>query len=804
MSRFRSNFNSNELLEILNQSKTATAIHTTDEMIIEMANDAMIAIWGKDRSVIGKPLEEALPELKGQPFLGMLQSVLFTGKTISGSTTRAELEVNGVLQPFYFDFEYKAVKNSEGEVICVLHSAVDVTDRYLSRQRELFLESELQASNEELASANEELAASNEELASTNEQLISINEELGQSQNSLLELNDDLSQSEAKFRGIVTQAPVGIAVLNGRDLILEAANAKILSFWGKPQSIVGLPLAVALPELKGQPFLKLLDDTFTSGEVYYGNEALSKLEHNGRITEGYFNFIYQPIKDGEGNVVSIMVVSSDVTEQVTARKKLQASEHRLQNMVMTAPIGMTVLRGHDLVVEIANQPIYELWHREEKEVLNRPLIEVLPELKDQPFPGLLQKVLETGERLTVPEFPAIIQTPEGLKEFIVSFSYDPLFDMDGKTEAILVTAMDITDQVTARDELQKARDVLKQAIDSAGMGTWSADLLSNSIILSEQGKKLHGVAADQSFGLDNVLQIIAPEHIEKVRQDILKAIESKKSFGVEYLVKPKDSAKPRWIRSTGKAYYDDKGQPISISGTMIDITETKVHDQRKDDFISIASHELKTPVTTLKAALQLLDKMKNNPSPVMLPKLVEQSNRSMEKISGLIEDLLNVRRMNEGQMSFDKSTFTLSTMLNGCCTHVRMAGKHNLVFDGDAALQVFADEHRVDQVVVNLVNNAVKYAPNSKDIFMIVERMGNMAKISIKDTGPGIEPEKLAHLFERYYRADAAGYQNSGLGLGLYISAEIIKRHGGEIGVDSKLGEGSTFWFTLPVQPDLS
>ena len=127
------------------------------------------------------------------------------------------------------------------------------------------------------------------------------------------------------------------------------------------------------------------------------------------------------------------------------------------------------------------------------------------------------------------------------------------------------------------------------------------------------------------------------------------------------------------------------------------------------------------------------------------------------------------------------------------------AGKHNLVFGGDRDLEIHADEHRIDQVVVNFVNNAVKYAPDSKDICLNVEKIGNMAKISVKDTGPGIAPDKIPHLFSRYYRADYSGSQYSGLGLGLYISAEIVKRHGGEIGVDSELGKGSTFWFKLPI-----
>jgi len=138
-------------------------------------------------------------------------------------------------------------------------------------------------------------------------------------------------------------------------------------------------------------------------------------------------------------------------------------------------------------------------------------------------------------------------------------------------------------------------------------------------------------------------------------------------------------------------------------------------------------------------------------------------------------------------------------MINGCCNHIRAAGKYTLTLRGDEDLRIYADEHAIDQIMVNLENNAVKYAPDSLEIILTIEKEGEMAKISVTDTGPGIPEDKLPHLFERYYQAEVSVFQRSGLGLGLFICAEIIKRHGGQIGVESKLGEGSTFWFTLPI-----
>ncbi|WP_454802192.1 PAS domain S-box protein [Mucilaginibacter phyllosphaerae] len=806
MSTYPSQFSSDQLLEILTQAKTATAIHSTDDMIIETANDAMIAIWGKDKSVIGKPIEEALPELKGQPFLSMLQSVLHTGKTIVGTNTRADLMVDGVLQAFYFDFEYKAITNQAGEVICVLHTASDVTEHYLVSQRQIELEAkfqvtneELAAANEELSAANEELAASNEELASTIEELTATNDELAESQHILQTLNNSLTESETRLRSVIDQAPMGVCIIQARDLMIEDVNDAYLQLVGKKrQEVENRTIWDAIPEA-AVAYAPIMDNVVTTGVAFYENEAELQLIRYGKAEQIFVNFVYEPLKNADGVTEAIMVIGVDITEQVTARQRIEQSQNRLNSMVMTAPIGMTVLRGRDLIIEIANQPMYEIWGRTPKQTINRKLLEVFPEILGQPFPKMLHEVFDTGNRLAIPEIPVQIVTPLGTVDYIIDFAYDPLIDLDGNVEAILVTVANITEQVNARHELEKAKDTLKQAIESAEMGTWSVDLKTEIINYSEQGKKINGLEASDVLTLKQSYKMILPEYVEAVRQAIKESIETNQSFNIEFMINPADGSRARWVKSTGKAYYDDNNVAESIAGIIIDISDTKAYNQQRDDFISIASHELKTPVTSLKAALQLLDRMKKNPDPNMLIMLIEQSNRSMDKISSLIEDLLNLSRMNEGQLRLDKSTFVLSDLMNQCCNHVRAAGKHELVLQGDANLEIYADEHRIDQVIVNFVNNAVKYAPNSKQIFFNIEKTGKMAKISVTDTGPGIPPEKLEHLFERYYRTDASGYQNSGLGLGLFISAEIVRKHGGEIGVNSEWGKGSTFWFTLPL-----
>ena len=239
-------------------------------------------------------------------------------------------------------------------------------------------------------------------------------------------------------------------------------------------------------------------------------------------------------------------------------------------------------------------------------------------------------------------------------------------------------------------------------------------------------------------------------------------------------------------------------EPLWV-GTATDINDLKLLQQQKDDFISIASHELKTPITSLKATIQLLDLIKDNPPPAMLPKLVELATKSLNNVSKLVDELLNAGELNDGRLHLNLKQFILSKLISECCHYVRVENKYTIVMEGDMELQAHADAERINQIVVNLVNNAIKYAPESKEIRINIEKVNDVAKVSITDKGPGISADKIPHLFDRYYKGYSGGIHTSGFGLGLYICAEIIKKHKGQIGITSELGKGSTFWFTLPL-----
>ncbi|HEY4324147.1 MAG TPA: PAS domain S-box protein [Mucilaginibacter sp.] len=292
-------------------------------------------------------------------------------------------------------------------------------------------------------------------------------------------------------------------------------------------------------------------------------------------------------------------------------------------------------------------------------------------------------------------------------------------------------------------------------------------------------------------------QVIHPDDISYNIERLTEITQSEKPGEFEIREKGIDGIY-RWHLVRMSPLFGTGGQLEKWIGTATDIDDLKKLQQQKDDFISIASHELKTPLTTLSTSIQLLYKMKGQVSLEKFPVLIEMAHRSMHKMTTLVDGLLNVNRIKESQLPLQKQWFVLSELVNACCNHITMTGRHSVVISGDKTIKVYADEAAIDQVIVNLVNNAIKYAPASKEIGIIIEDKIDHIKLSVKDTGEGIPSEEIPFLFNRYYQTGKQNYKNPGLGLGLYIGSEIIKRHGGKMGVESVLGRGSTFWFTLP------
>jgi len=818
--------NSEQLTEVLSFSSTATAVHVGEDARIEFANQAMLTIWGRGTEVIGKGLVEAMPELSDQPFLGMFARVWREGITISGNDTPAELLVDGALGTYYFDFEYRAVRDKSGRVIAVLHTATDVTERYLNRRtleeavqnKELLIRE--QSLNEQLAASNEELNAINEELQASREELFRMNIELESMVNDRVKA---FIESEERFRSMADNTDILVAVREETGKLIYFNKAWI-EFTGRTaDQLISIGWHDLIHDLDRQKFLDIHQQAFNK-RVSYSDEVRvlgADGSYHWLLKKGTPRFL------SDGNFAGYISSCIDITQRKLDEQLLQdmneelaasneefaalneelattneelaesndellLSEARFRNLINQAPFAICVIRAEDLIVVEVNNAYLELVGKTRRQLEHHTIWDGVAEVAEAYAP-LMQQVIDTGIAFHGKEHELILNR-NGIAETVcIDFVYEPVTDLKGKVTSIMVVGNDVTDKVTARRQIEDVEERNRLAIEAAEIGTYELSYGDQTVKGSKRFDEIFGVTSPVSR--QQVLATYHPLDAHLSDEAHMTAQKTGRLFYETRILLADNSVK--WIRLQGDVHYDSHGNLKKMLGTVMDITAFKQLQQQKDDFISIASHELKTPLTSLKASLQLLERMKTNPT-ALLPRLVEQCNRSMEKISELVEDLLNVTRINEGKVMLNKKKFSLAHLVDECCTHVAQRDTHELIVEGEKNLEIVADENRIEQVVTNFITNAIKYAPNSRQIFLTIEHPGDSVKISLRDTGPGIPADKLPHLFDRYYRVDQSGIQVSGLGLGLYICSDIIQRHGGQIGVESVEGEGTTFWFTLP------
>lgn len=426
---------------------------------------------------------------------------------------------------------------------------------------------------------------------------------------------------------------------------------------------------------------------------------------------------------------------------------------------------------------------------------------------------LLENVLPAKKQLADVQ---VVQTFPVIGKRILCLNAREIDNINSE-KLILLAIEDITDKRKVEEGLVKverllseSKERLKFAVDSAGLGTWDYNPQTQELVWDKRCKEIFGLVQNSHVGISDFLAMSHPDDVNRLNESIRESLADIHSgqFDIEYRTVPVDS-KFKWLKAKGRAYFNDEGKPIRFIGTMLDITVQKLIDvatldllKRKDEFISIASHELKTPITSLKAALQMIERMiKQNDGMKPAESFVQKGIKQVDKLIELIKDLLEVTKIQAGKLELKKAHFILNDLINECCDDMQIQSNlHQIIIEGDANIPLYADRNRLEQVLINLISNAVKYSPGGEKVIVNVSRSSadRSAKIAVTDFGIGIPLDKQSQLFDRFFRVDETSQKYSGLGLGLYISSEIVRRHDGYIHIESEAGKGSTFWFTLP------
>jgi PAS domain S-box-containing protein len=258
--------------------------------------------------------------------------------------------------------------------------------------------------------------------------------------------------------------------------------------------------------------------------------------------------------------------------------------------------------------------------------------------------------------------------------------------------------------------------------------------------------------------------------------------------------------KYRWHLTRVTPYKDEHGNITKWIGTATDIDDMKSLVMQKEDFLSVASHELRTPITSIKAYSQLLSHTYRQSNDEFLINALSKLEGQANRMTKLVTDFLKLSKIESGKLQLHKERFLINDLVKEIAADIQFVSlNHKIIIEAPEKANVIGDRERIAQVVTNLLNNAVKYSPGAELVKISIVPNKTHVKVSVTDKGVGIKPEDHSRIFDRFYRASSAvKLPFSGFGIGLYISAEIIRKHGGEIGVISEEGKGSTFYFTLP------
>lgn len=361
------------------------------------------------------------------------------------------------------------------------------------------------------------------------------------------------------------------------------------------------------------------------------------------------------------------------------------------------------------------------------------------------------------------------------------------------------------DLLKANQQLVQAKFNLQIAISAAKLGIWHINARTREFLPSERLKELYGFYPDEEMTYDAAVSQIADSHRQEVIDAVEASITKGESYEVEYPIVGYHDKILRWVNSTGHVYTNPENPDLShFSGTTTDITERKLDEQRRSDFIGMVSHELRNPLTAIKAYAYILKRAAHKNNDEMLASNVVKIDNQINRMEALINGFLDVARLGEGKIRLNRTRFDMAYLVRISEEEsLATINSHQVVFAPVEFTPVEADQDKIEQVLLNFINNAVKYSPNGSIINVACVTNGGFAYVYVKDQGMGIPLKDQPFIFDRFYRVESEAMKDKkGFGIGLYICKEIIERHNGQIGVESIENQGSIFWFTLPIFTD--
>ena len=660
-------------------------------------------------------------------------------------------------------------------------------------------------------------------------------------------------QSLITVVNMILQSPVPLIILWNEDGYMIYNDAYSVMAGKRHPKLLGKMVVEGWPEFAGFN-RNVMHECLTGKTLSYIDKKLT-LNRNHLQEDAWFNLNYSPIIDESGKPNGVLAIAVETTERILAEKRqhsaeeaLRAEREHLQSLLQRAPAMIAVLRGKDLIFEMANKRLIDTFSHGE-EITGRPLLGVMPELKGQESFKILGRVLSTGQPYVGELHVKIDNHADGkLDDAYFSVSFLPISSRtDGKPDGIFIHAVDMTDQVVSLREAGQLSAQLQAVIDSLPDGVYLA--------MKYAPRKIAHInrRAAEVLGYDSPDQV--PRDISELHAQVAmrygrgkgKKVTDKDSallngllgksvqrIGVE--VNNSITGRRLIIRTAGSPIRDKYGNIIGSVAINTDLTKlynlqervqkaviqrrlltaktrllkeqneqlTQLNDT-KDEFIALTSHQLRTPATGVKQYIaMLLQGYVGSLTPAQV-ECLEKAFESNERQLLVIDEILRVARLDMGRTKIRKEPYdTVKLIRNVLEEQTEKFNKHGLQLLTEfpvSPVVAQVDPIQLHMAIGNLVDNAIKYTTEQRKIWVRIRQVGSsMVAIDVRDQGVGIDKKDLDKLFLKFSRIpNSHSVTVGGSGLGLYWAKRIIELHGGEITVRSKPGKGSTFSVRLPL-----
>lgn len=771
---------------LVQEAPVATCLFTGKDFTITLANERMLGVWGKDASVIGLPLRDALPELKGQPFLDLLDHVYETGEAYHDEAAEAKLMVNGVLGTYYFNYTYKPLLDENGKVYAIMDMAVDVTEQVL--------------------------------------------------------LQKELKERDVRFRAMLEQAPVAMLLLRGEDLVLDMANDAMLEMMGRDASVIGKPMLEFMPELEGQKVLEIMKNVYYTGEPHHIHNAPVTIVKDGIPKQGYYTVSYVPVKEN-GKTTGVLEVALDVTIRYETQQQLEKSRNELLASFNDAPVAIALI-GADpaLTFRMANRKYLELVGRPNAEVVNKPLLVALPDIEGQGFVEILRDVIATGDPFISNEHPAEIYFEGKPKKLILNFTYQPMRDEHGVVTGILAVLIDVTEQVVSRQRIESKEKELRDLITASPIGIC---VVSGSPVMVEEVNDRFEIISGKTRAqflaapywtvlkeaapifepiLDNVFKTGVKYTTAESEVVLLRAGKEEKVYlTFEYIpVKDNNDLVTKVIVMAVEVTHQVEIRreiEAAVAARTKELAELNISLTRSNEeleqFAYIASHDLQEPVRKISTFSRLLEQnlgQLDEKAKLYFQKIYSSTDRMVK----LIRDVLAYSQVYKDIDGFN--SVDLNELFKSLENDFELQIAQTKATLRIGALPVVRGIHsQLAQVFGNLMSNSLKYIRPGIDPVITVEvkkatqqevalhpsiaQHTRYHHITFSDNGIGFGQEHADTIFKIFQRLHGKE-QFEGTGIGLSIVRKIVQQHQGHISAEPGKNGGAVFNVLLPFAED--